>query len=79
MQEVWDLIHLYDLAVDLSQRMNDPMRLFKSRGNTLIQEEEDRKRVRSIPKISQETLNRILLLHNGHSIFNPLNFQVRYF
>jgi hypothetical protein len=53
MQEVWELVQLYDLAVDLSERMNDPNRLFTARGNTLFKEERDRKRVRLIPKISQ--------------------------
>jgi hypothetical protein len=57
LQEVWELIQLCDLAVDLSKRMNDPKRLFVARGNTLIKEEEDRKKVNLIPKKSRARQN----------------------
>jgi hypothetical protein len=50
---VWELVSLYELAEDLYARMNDPMRLFSARGDTLIKEEEDRRRVNTIPKKSQ--------------------------
>jgi hypothetical protein len=50
---VWELVSLYELAEDLHARMNDPMRLFSARGDTLIKEEEDRRRVNAIPKKSQ--------------------------
>jgi hypothetical protein len=54
---VWELVSLYELAEDLYARMNDPMRLFSARGDTLIKEEEDRRRVNTIPKKSQARRN----------------------
>jgi hypothetical protein len=53
---VRELVRLCDLAKDLtSRRVNDPERLFIPRGNTLLEEEQDRK-VRVIPQKSQQML-----------------------
>jgi hypothetical protein len=53
---VRELVRLCDLAKDLtSRRVNDTKRFFIPRGNTLLEEEQDRK-VMVIPKKSQHML-----------------------
>jgi len=55
---------LCDLAQDLKERMKDPNRLFKNRGKALVREEQDRKKVNSIPKRKEELL--ALAEHKGN-------------
>jgi len=49
-------MELCELAKDLKERLQDPSRLFKSRGQTLLIEEQDRKKVNTIPKRKDELL-----------------------
>ena len=59
-------LELCDLAEDLKERMQDPNRLFKSMGKTLVQEEQDRKKVNMIPRRKDELL--ALAEHRGNLI-----------
>jgi len=57
---------LCDLAQDLKDRMKDPSRLFKNRGKALMKEEQDRKKVNTIPTRKEELL--ALAEHKGNLI-----------
>merc|ERR550519_2350598 len=57
-------IDLCDLAHDLKERMKDPSRLFKNRGKALMREEQDRKKVNTIPRRKEELL--ALAEHKGN-------------
>ena len=57
-------IELCDLAEDLKERMKDPNRLFKSRGKAMVREEQDRKKVNTIPNRKAELL--ALAEHKGN-------------
>jgi len=57
---------LCDLAQDLKERMQDPSRLFKSRGKAMVTEEQDRKKVNTIPRRKEELL--ALAEHKGNII-----------
>ena len=57
-------VGLCDLADDLKERMKDPNRLFKSRGKAMVKEEEDRKKVNTIPNRKAELL--ALAEHKGN-------------
>ena len=46
------------LAQEFSIRQQDPGRL-KNRGNTLMQEEKDRKKVNALPSLKEELLMRV--------------------
>merc|ERR1719508_475756 len=63
-QKLVAYLELCDLAEDLKERMQDPNRLFKSRGKTLVQEEQDRKKVNMIPRRKDELL--ALAQHRGN-------------
>ena len=54
--DIWDLLHLEKLSEDLIARMSNPDRLFKARGNQMVKEEKDRKKVNSIPKRCERIL-----------------------
>jgi len=56
LESVRELCSLSRLADNLRQRMNDPNRLFKARGNQMVQEEADRKKVNQIPKKCEKLL-----------------------
>lgn len=66
LQKMATFIDLCDLAQDLKERMQDPKRLFKNRGKTMVQEEQDRKKVNSIPRKKEELL--ALAEHKGNLI-----------
>jgi len=66
LQKMATFIDLCDLAQDLKERMQDPKRLFKNRGKAMVQEEQDRKKVNSIPRKKQELL--ALAEHKGNLI-----------
>eukprot|EP00092_Neocalanus_flemingeri_P014462 GFUD01015606.1.p1 GENE.GFUD01015606.1~~GFUD01015606.1.p1 ORF type:complete len:767 (+),score=188.47 GFUD01015606.1:174-2303(+) len=63
LQKVVAFMDLCDLAEDLKERMQDTNRLFKSRGPTMVKEEQDRKRVNTIPRRKEELL--ALAEHKG--------------
>eukprot|EP00092_Neocalanus_flemingeri_P000867 GFUD01000924.1.p2 GENE.GFUD01000924.1~~GFUD01000924.1.p2 ORF type:complete len:238 (-),score=82.32 GFUD01000924.1:766-1443(-) len=63
LQKVVAFLEQCDLAEDLKERMQDPNRLFKSRGKTMVKEEQDRKRVNTIPRRKEELL--ALAEHKG--------------
>ena len=66
LQKMATFIDLCDLAQDLKERMQDPKRLFKNRGKAMVQEEQDRKKVNSIPRKKEELL--ALAEHKGNLI-----------
>ena len=49
-------VDLSFLDEDLKERMQDPNRLFKNKGKTLVKEEQDRKKVNTFPKRRDELL-----------------------
>ena len=59
---------LCDLAQDLKERMQDPNRLFKNRGKAMLQEEQDKKKVNSIPRRKQELLG--FAEHKGNIVIH---------
>eukprot|EP00092_Neocalanus_flemingeri_P016893 GFUD01018271.1.p1 GENE.GFUD01018271.1~~GFUD01018271.1.p1 ORF type:complete len:528 (-),score=130.40 GFUD01018271.1:97-1641(-) len=63
LQKIGAFMELCDLAEDLKERMQDPNRLFKSRGKAMVKEEQDRKRVNTIPRRKEELLS--LAEHKG--------------
>eukprot|EP00092_Neocalanus_flemingeri_P004203 GFUD01004521.1.p1 GENE.GFUD01004521.1~~GFUD01004521.1.p1 ORF type:complete len:794 (+),score=179.39 GFUD01004521.1:244-2382(+) len=63
LQKIVAYMELCSLAEDLKERMQDPNRLFKSRGKAMVKEEQDRKRVNTIPRRKEELLS--LAEHKG--------------
>jgi len=63
-QKIVVYLEMCNLAEDLKERMQDPNRLFKSRGNPLFQEEQDRRKVKMIPRRKDELL--ALAQHRGN-------------
>eukprot|EP00092_Neocalanus_flemingeri_P022714 GFUD01024634.1.p1 GENE.GFUD01024634.1~~GFUD01024634.1.p1 ORF type:complete len:780 (-),score=195.56 GFUD01024634.1:138-2267(-) len=63
LQKIGAYMELCNLAEDLKERMQDPNRLFKSRGKAMVKEEQDRKRVNTIPRKKEELLS--LAEHKG--------------
>jgi len=55
-QKLSAYVDLSFLAEDLKERMQDPNRLFRNRGKTLMKEEQDRKKVQTFPKRKDELL-----------------------
>jgi len=68
LKDIHKVIQLHSLAEDLKQRMSDPNRLFKARGNLMMKEEEDRKIVSKIPTICNRILsyNKDILVFGEH-------------
>merc|ERR1719318_1300222 len=76
LQKMATFIDLCDLAQDLKERMQDPKRLFKNRGKAMVQEEQDRKKVNTIPRKKEELL--ALAEHKGNLMVydEPLSTMV---
>jgi len=55
-KKVMELLELSELADDLRKRMDDPDRLFKSRGRAMVKEEQDRRKVKQFEKRADELL-----------------------
>lgn len=55
-KKVMELLELSELADDLRKRMDDPDRLFKSRGKAMVKEEQDRRKVKQFEKKADELL-----------------------
>eukprot|EP00092_Neocalanus_flemingeri_P033507 GFUD01036425.1.p1 GENE.GFUD01036425.1~~GFUD01036425.1.p1 ORF type:complete len:760 (+),score=195.12 GFUD01036425.1:167-2281(+) len=66
LQKIVSYMELCDLAEDLKERMQDPKRLFKSRGTAMVKEEQDRKKVNTIPRKGEELL--ALAEHKGNLV-----------
>eukprot|EP00092_Neocalanus_flemingeri_P033506 GFUD01036424.1.p1 GENE.GFUD01036424.1~~GFUD01036424.1.p1 ORF type:complete len:760 (+),score=195.92 GFUD01036424.1:167-2281(+) len=66
LQKIVTYMELCNLAEDLKERMQDPKRLFKSRGTAMVKEEQDRKKVNTIPRKGEELL--ALAEHKGNLV-----------
>ncbi|XP_023334457.1 uncharacterized protein LOC111705967 isoform X2 [Eurytemora carolleeae] len=62
-EDIWDLLHLENLSEELIERMSNPNRLFKARGNQMVKEEKDRKKVNSIPRRCERILRYEMNMH----------------